>query len=204
MPPRDVLLATPTAQPQAMTDWRMIPGDTPDDFDRAADIGPGHPLGRWRVVRELGRGGNGVVFEGQDEDGERVAIKLRLDPEVPLDAEARAMKLLDHPRIPWVLDYCDDWIAMQLVPGGRSLRSILAETGDRLPWPEVVRILADVSDALQHALGRGVVHPAPHTANVVVDTDGRGWLVDWSPNDDPADTHERLFALVGELTGRAR
>ena len=131
--------------------------------------------GRYRLVRELGRGGMGVVHEAEDvELRRRVALKfLHLPPGLgpglaeQVLREARAAARLSHQGIAAVFDaYLEDGggaIAMQLVEGP-SLDAL--ERGA----PEVeARRIRDAARALQHAHDQGVVHRDLKPANLLVE-----------------------------------
>ncbi|WP_199747636.1 serine/threonine-protein kinase [Actinomadura sp. WAC 06369] len=164
--------------------------------------------GRYRLVRELGRGGMGRVWEADDTLlRRRVAVKEVLLP-AGLDArergrlcrravrEARAAGRLDHPSIITVHDvFLEDdrpWIVMEAV-AGRSLREALP-----VPPREAARIGAAVLDALLAAHRAGVLHRDVTPGNVLLGDDGRVVLTDFGIADldgDPALT--RTGTVVG-------
>lgn len=127
---------------------------------------------RYRAVRELGRGGMGVVYEAHDERlNRRVALKLLpgCDLDTPLRErflqEARAAAALNHPNIVAVHDAGEHdgrpWLVMELVEG-KSL--------DRRPpqtIEETLRVAAAICDALEHAHERGLVHRDLKPGNVI-------------------------------------
>jgi tetratricopeptide (TPR) repeat protein/tRNA A-37 threonylcarbamoyl transferase component Bud32 len=150
-----------------------------------AALGP-----QYRLERELGRGGMGVVFLATDTTlDRRVAIKV-VHPELALHesitrrflAEARTIARLRHPNIVAIhaagsadglLYYVMDEIA------GESLRQRLTREG-RLGTGETVRIVADVAAALDAAGRAGVVHRDVKPENVLLDeTSGRALLADF-------------------------
>ncbi|OLT36300.1 hypothetical protein BJF79_06745 [Actinomadura sp. CNU-125] len=155
--------------------------------------------GRYRLVRELGRGGMGRVWEAADEVlRRRVAVKEVVFP-ADLDAgerarlcrravrEARAAGMLDHASIIAVHDVLveDDrpWIVMELVDG-RSLREAMP-----VEPREAARIGASVLDALRAAHRAGVLHRDVTPGNVLLAADGRVVLSDFGIADldgDPA------------------
>ncbi|NBB93211.1 MAG: protein kinase [Gammaproteobacteria bacterium] len=145
-------------------------------------------IGAWRIVRELGRGGSGVVFLAERADGaydQQVALKwLRSDRPVPggrevLARERELLASLDHPNIARLIDggETDDgmrWFAMDLVPGETIDRA--AAHLDRRARAQLVGTLCW---AVHHAHRRGLIHGDIKPSNVLVDDSGRPRLVDF-------------------------
>ncbi len=145
---------------------------------------------QYRLERELGRGGMGVVFLATDTTlDRRVAIKV-VHPELAAHAsivrrflaEARTIARLRHPNIVAVhaagtaqglLYYVMDEVE------GESLRQRLSREG-RLPLADVTRILADLAAALDAAGRAGVVHRDVKPENVLIESaSGRALLADF-------------------------
>jgi CHASE2 domain-containing sensor protein/tRNA A-37 threonylcarbamoyl transferase component Bud32 len=143
-------------------------------------------LGRYEVLRELGKGAMGTVYLGKDPKINReVAIKtLRFEEEFDA-ADAKAMKerffreaesagRLVHPNIVTIYDAGDDgdisYIAMELL-SGTDLKDF-TEKEKLLPVPEVLGAIAKVADALDYAHGQGVVHRDIKPANIMRLKDG--------------------------------
>ncbi|HEU5040652.1 MAG TPA: protein kinase, partial [Gemmatimonadales bacterium] len=145
---------------------------------------------QYRLERELGRGGMGVVFLATDVTlDRRVAMKV-IHPELAAHssiarrflAEARTIARVRHPGIVAVhsagthdglLYYVMDEVA------GESLRQRLAREG-RLPPGEVARIVGDLASALDAAGRAGVVHRDVKPENVLLDeVTGRAMLADF-------------------------
>ena len=129
----------------------------------------GKTLGKYRILRELGRGGMGIVYEAEHgQVRHRVAIKI-LDPLLARDPEQAARVRVEgiaanlprHPGIVQVLetDTIDGtpYIVMELVDG-KSLREILQKEGGRLDVGRVVRLGKQIADALAAAHDVGIVH----------------------------------------------
>jgi serine/threonine protein kinase len=148
---------------------------------------PGSTLGKYRIERELGRGGMGVVFLGFDPTLERqVAIKVLGAPGEPNGSpervllEARSASALNHPNICTVYEVgVDDggsFIAMEYIDG-QSLAEIAG--AGALPLQDAVRYGIEAADALAHAHDRGVVHRDLKAGNAIISSSGRLKLVDF-------------------------
>jgi eukaryotic-like serine/threonine-protein kinase len=145
--------------------------------------------GRYRLDRELARGGMATVWIAEDPLlSRRVAVKLLL-PELAVDDalrvrfrnEAIAAAKLTHPGIVATYDTGDDdgtaYIVMELVEG-KTLRRLIDDRG-KLPVREAVDISSQVADALEHAHRQGLVHRDIKPANVLVQSDGRVKVTDF-------------------------
>jgi eukaryotic-like serine/threonine-protein kinase len=136
--------------------------------------------GRYRVVREVGRGSMATVFLADNlEAGGEVAIKV-LHPELShavgptrFHREIEILTLLRHPRIVPMLDSDEAgqllYLVMPYVPG-ENLRSRLEREG-QLPMPVVLSIAADVAAAIDHAHGENVLHRDIKPENVLLQGD---------------------------------
>jgi len=132
---------------------------------------------RYRIERELGRGGMAVVYLAHDAKHERsVALKIlsdELSSAVGADRFRQEIKLtasLQHPHILPAYDsgVTDDgtlFYVMPFVEGG-SLRQRL-DAEKRLPIADVIRVTREVTDALAYAHERGVVHRDIKPENVL-------------------------------------
>lgn len=163
--------------------------DRPDDGETPSDavLPPTHR--RYRIVRELGRGGMGVVYLADDLQLERpVALKFlpaRLAEDrvarALLVAEARAAAGLDHPNVATVFEIgeSDDgrlFIAMAYYDG-----ETLRERLERAPpgREEAVAIAVDVARGLAAAHAQGLVHRDIKPGNLLVTADGRVKILDF-------------------------
>ncbi len=142
---------------------------------------PGTRLaGRYDAIRELGRGGMGIVYACVDiVTGEKVALKLLHTADgTPLPgtaawfwAEARALAYLNHPGIVRARDFGvlrnnAPFLAMDIAPG-LSLVDLLGET--ELSWPAIWAITDQLFAALAHAHARGVIHGDLKHSNIMVE-----------------------------------
>lgn len=147
-------------------------------------------LGRYRVVREIGRGAMGVVYLAEDDSLLRqVAIKTLLLPDAAGERrqaearflqEAKAAGSLNHPGIITIHDLGREgdylYIAMELLEG-TELRDRMAL--GMLPLHEAVDIGAQVAAALGAAHARGVVHRDVKPGNIMLLADGHAKIMDF-------------------------
>ena len=144
-------------------------------------------IGRYRVLRLLGSGGMGEVFEGYDDRLQRpVAIKgLHHDRVSPdrrerLRREALSTAALSHPAIAHIYEILTeadtDWVVMEFVEGS-SLTDVIAK-GPPSP-AEVASIGAEIAEALAEAHRRGIVHRDIKTENVMLTPVGHVKVLDF-------------------------
>jgi len=149
-------------------------------------------IGRYEIVREIGRGGMGVVYEARDPALDRT-IALKVIQQAGRDeaarafeerflAEARIAAALQHPGIVVVHDVGRDaatgalFIALELLRG-----ETLADIGAKGPldWRSVLRLAAPAARALHHAHEHGVVHRDVKPANIMVLPSGEVKVTDF-------------------------
>ena len=165
-------------------------GECADAEDaREAEEWVGRPLGAWRVVRPLGRGGMGVVYLAEREEGgfrQQAAIKLLRtnDHGAGLQrflAERQILAELEHKNIARLLDGGQGkngvpWFALEYVEG-------VAVTawcdGGRLGIRERLRLFLDVCGAVAYAHEHLIIHRDLKPANMLVDTTGQVKLLDF-------------------------
>ena len=142
-------------------------------------------LGRYKVLKELGRGAMGLVYLGKDPTIQRfVAIKtMRLDQIDSNDKlqdvkarffrEAESTGRLSHPNIVTIYDAGEEndlgYIAMELIEG-TSLKQ-WARKPNLMPVNEVLLTVATVADALDYAHQQGVIHRDIKPANIMLTKD---------------------------------
>jgi serine/threonine protein kinase len=187
------------------------PIESPPQGEGSPAALPTH-VGRFQVLRELGRGSFGAVFEAYDPRlGRAVALKVP-HPELSLSPalrarfrqEARAAATLDHPNLVPIYaagEANDDcYIASAYCPG-INLAAWLRERTERVPYRMAARILAALAAAVEHAHGRGVLHRDLKPANVMLEMrEGAS-----SPDEDlgfvPRVTDFGLAKLLDETAG---
>jgi tetratricopeptide (TPR) repeat protein len=152
-----------------------------------AALRPGAAFGRFELVREVGRGGFGVVWEARDRElGRAVAFKaVRAGPharlrEERLLREAEAAARLSHPNIVTLHDVGrtehGPYLVLELLRG-RPLGARLAEGA--VPLAEALRLATEIARGLAHAHGQGVVHRDLTPGNVFLCDDGQVKLLDF-------------------------
>jgi serine/threonine protein kinase len=141
-------------------------------------------LGRYEVVRELGKGAMGIVYLAKDPlIGRLVALKT-IRPAAHSDddetkefqqrfvREAQAAGILNHPSIVTVHDIGQDeptgvsFIAMEYVEG-QNLKEVLAQ-GRPLGFEQIGDIISQVADGLDFAHSKGIVHRDVKPANIIL------------------------------------
>ncbi|HEU4382424.1 MAG TPA: protein kinase [Anaeromyxobacteraceae bacterium] len=148
---------------------------------------PGAVVGRFELVRELGRGGFGVVWEAKDRElGRSVAFKaVRAGGqagvrEERLLREAEAAARLSHPNIVTLYDVGRSqhgpYLVLELLKG-RTLEERRAQ--GRVPVEEALRIAVEVAKGIAHAHSNGVVHRDLSPANVFLCDGGQVKVVDF-------------------------
>jgi len=161
---------------------------------RPAALDPGwipESIGRYRIVRRIGVGGMGAVYEGvQEAPHRRVAVKV-LHPLLVTEERVRRFRRevevlgrLQHPGIAQVYEAGSadlgrgeqPWFAMELVEGV-DLRTWAREKA--LDTKARLALVAEVADAVHHAHERGIVHRDLKPDNVLVDASGRPRVLDF-------------------------
>jgi len=144
---------------------------------------------RYRIVRELGRGGMGAVYEAIDQRlGHTVALKQSLTSNAQVwkyfEREARLLARLNHPGLPRVSDYFTEdgraFLVMQFVDGD-DLATLLAQQPGPLPRNAVVAWADQLLDAIiyLHTHDRQIIHRDIKPHNIKVTPSGQIALLDF-------------------------
>lgn len=175
---------------------------------------PAHPLapdsilqGRYRIVRQLGRGGMGAVYEAVDSRlGITVALKETLSSEDSMrkqfEREARLLAGMQHPALPRVSDHFVEgnraFLVMQFI-GGVDLARIIAQQPGPFPREQVIAWADQLLDALiyLHSRDRQVIHRDIKPHNLKLTATGQIALLDFGlakaqPSDQSV-THSQAF-----------
>jgi serine/threonine protein kinase/tetratricopeptide (TPR) repeat protein len=148
----------------------------------------GRTLSHYEITGQLGAGGMGEVYLALDTKLERkVALKV-LPPELAADParlgrlqrEAKALAALDHPGIVTIYSVEESdgihFLTMAYVHG-QTLEALIPTGG--MPVEQVVRLGADLADALRAAHERGIIHRDLKPGNIMVDAEGRLRVLDF-------------------------
>jgi hypothetical protein len=150
---------------------------------------PGDLLGGRRLVRYLGRGGFGEVWEAEEiGSGRRLALKVltglrAASPQMLLafKREGRLAASINHPRSVYVFGVEENQgqplIAMELLSAG-TLKDLLIERG-KLPAKEAVDFILDIIEGLEALQAVGIVHRDIKPSNCFIGDDGRAKIGDF-------------------------
>jgi eukaryotic-like serine/threonine-protein kinase len=166
-------------------------------------------VGRYRIVKEIGRGSMGVVYQAEDPNLDLVvALKVLRQDRLTNDpfvrrflSEAKALGRLDHPNIVRVFNVDQDgdtvYIAMEFIEG-ESLVTLMKKEPFR---PEAIAEFgATIAEALDSAHRKGIVHRDVKPSNILFKADGRPKITDFgiAHIEDPSMAEQ---TQAGEILG---
>lgn len=190
---------------------------SPPAYDRTTVVVNGNPpttLGRYKILKELGRGAMGHVYLGKDPTIQRfVAIKTMCFDEIEEESKLQEVKTrffreaesagrLSHPNIVTIYDAGEEgnlgYIAMELVEG-KSLKD-WSRSPKSLPFGKVARMLATVADALDYAHQQGIVHRDIKPANIMLTDDRLVKVMDFGIAKMASSSQTRTDVVLGTPT----
>ena len=185
-------------------------------FASPADHTPTLPasIGRYGILRLLGEGGMGAVYEAeQDFPHRRVALKVIRAGHATgemlrrFENETQALGRLQHPGIAQIYEAGttetpfgrQPYFAMELVHG-QALLSYCDE--QQLKVRQRLELMAKICDAVQHAHQRGLIHRDLKPANILVDQSGQPRILDFGvARLTDSDAHATRQTDIGQLVG---
>ncbi|MEM7307260.1 MAG: serine/threonine-protein kinase [Planctomycetota bacterium] len=202
---------------QASTSLERVAADAIAETSWAATLAPGQRVGPYRLVRVLGSGGMGVVFEAEEESPHRrVALKtLRAEAYTPellgrFANEVQLLARLEHPGIARVFasgtferaERECPYYTMELVEDARTLLGYADHEG--LDLRARLELLLQALSAVEHGHRKGVIHRDLKPGNLLVDPGGHVKVIDFGlarPSDPLALGAVPLQTEAGQVLG---
>lgn len=203
---------------RALLDADTAEGATPLDGAPGTLLAAPDPIGSsiagFRIVRRIGAGGMGAVYEAEQQRPQRrVALKtlaVRFPSERArrrFEDEADILARLQHPAIAQVLEAGSarvggadvPWFAMELVEESRTIDCFAREQA--LDARGIVELFTTVCDGVQYAHQRGVIHRDLKPANVLVDRQGQVKVIDFGIARLADRDAAARFTRTGEILG---
>jgi serine/threonine protein kinase len=195
--------ATP-ATPRPLTTPTPQPPPVPRELAAGAVL-----AGRYRIERELGKGGMGRVLVARDEKlGRRVAVKVVTAAHDParvrrFEQEARTTGSLEHPNVLGVYDLGEQdgvpFLVTELLEG-HTLRTVI--DGPQLPPAQVQGLALQLARGLAAAHQRGIVHRDLKPENLFLTDDGRLKILDFGlARLSAADEQGPALTVTGAIFG---
>jgi len=166
--------------------------ETTEVFASAWMLPEGARIGSFTIVRSIGEGGMGTVYEATQERPLRtVALKtLRASSDSPkarrrFEYESEILGRMQHPGIAQIYEAGTfrtgerevPFLAMEMLTDALALDDHIQQR--ELSPKQILRLFADVCDAVQHAHQHGIVHRDLKPSNLLVDRDGRVKVIDF-------------------------
>ena len=196
--------ASPDAQ--TMIDATLTSRDASKHDDRLGV----DPVEGYRIIRELGRGGMGVVYLAHQDSTKRdVALKVLLDGPLAsttakrrFEREVELAARFSHPHIVTVLDSGlargRHYVAMQYVQGERLDRYAKSR---RMSVRDLLALFAKVCRAVGYAHRRGVMHRDLKPSNILVDAAGEPHVLDFGLAKQENEVVPYTVSVPGQLVG---
>jgi len=169
---------------------------------------------KYEIIRELGRGGMGIVYEAVNKKlGKKVALK-KMKPELAINprekakflTEARRVAVLHHPNIVDIYDIIEEKIPLNppFAKGekrgiylifefvdGKTIEQLL-NSGKKFEVKEAVKITKQVCEALEYAHGKKIIHRDIKSSNIIVSSSGEAKVMDFGIAREAKDTYSRM------------
>mgnify|MGYP002784063683 FL=1 len=151
-------------------------------------LAPGKTLSHYRIIEQLGQGGQATAYKAEDTRLNRPVVLKTLLPELAasqtarrrFEREAKLASVLDHPNICAIFDIgeSEGWffIVMPFIPG-RTLKQVVK--GQPLELRSALSIAIQIADALVAAHTRGIVHRDIKPSNIIVNDQGQVKVLDF-------------------------
>lgn len=207
--------ANPSPQSQSPLERLLADVQAPNFGMTSADTSEGAAFGDYMLIKELGNGGMGTVWEAEQQSiRRRVAIKI-LDAGLGLrkrdmerfHREAEAGARLEHPSIVTVFELGEvdnsPFIAQELIEGGRTLDDLFTDLAiaGKLPnihFRQMTELFVELADALQSAHDAGVTHRDLKPQNILLTPSGEPRIADFGL---AAVADGRDLARTGDFVG---
>ncbi|MGI5986291.1 MAG: serine/threonine-protein kinase, partial [Oscillospiraceae bacterium] len=170
-------------------------------------------LGKYKIIKELGRGGFGIVYEARDTILKRqVALKV-LHPNLTVDPhfiarfrqEAELAAQMEHPNIVTIHDFDQVdgryYIVMALLRGGSLNEQI--ETFGPLSPARARTVLEQIASGLSYAHQRGIIHRDLKPGNILIDENGIARVADFGFAKASSNNQSTAFSSMGNAIGTA-
>ncbi|MBI5884073.1 MAG: protein kinase [Elusimicrobia bacterium] len=150
--------------------------------------GPKRLGGQYEIIREIGEGGMGLVYEAMDRGLQRRVAVKKMRPEIRDDAkerqrflvEAKTVAALKHPSIVDIFSIVEEdgevYLIFEFVQG-KTLFEVIQNSP--LPFPAAVKRFKEVAAALDHAHSCKVIHRDMKPSNIMIDLEGKAHVMDF-------------------------
>jgi eukaryotic-like serine/threonine-protein kinase len=203
-------VAASTVAPMNGPDWLVNTSPSTVAPDRALPA----KVGRYRILRVLGEGGMGVVYEAEQQYPRRIVALKLMQPGVAtaellrrFEHESRVLGRLQHPGIAQIYEAGtadagfgpQPYFAMEFVRG-QSLCDYAQAL--HLNVPQRLELIIKICDAVQHAHQRGVIHRDLKPGNILVDAEGQPKVLDFGvARSTDSDAYATRQTDLGQLLG---
>ncbi|MFH1428525.1 MAG: protein kinase [Candidatus Margulisiibacteriota bacterium] len=166
-------------------------------------------LNRYKILKEIGRGGMGTVFEVTDTKLNRIVALKKVKEELSIKSqykeqfikEARIAANLKHKNIVTIYDIQEDdkgmvYLVFEYIEGN-NLSDVIAKQ-KKIPWQKTVSLSAQICDALDYAHKQGIVPRDIKPANIMVDSNNTVKVLDFGIARLAQDA---IYTMTGSVTG---